>query len=709
MLALFLNPSRSTPPTRGKKGALPFFALLTLLAADLPGGEDPPFTTVLAVATARSDSFSPAEAAAPASENLSTLAPLRAVAENPYVARLVAGARAELDRPDPAEAWPALTLENAPGFFALRGTNDPRDARQVAARMDAFLWLHSHPASPLRGDPELLARFLRRAHTYADALTLLAANTKLGGRDLLDDFALGPALTALREFAALHPEHLSPAQRARWDEAFRATAANLATRIDNHRQAHAKGYTNIDLTLALHALNLGLHLRDDTWLERHRALLHLQRDHVLPDGATRYIWSQNESIGYHDVVAHYLGRIHEISADPVAADILRALEWYGPVSVGRLGEFWTAPSWKHQWNGATRPAGGEPVVALTRNPYVRGMVVPPSPSDAPGRDWPSARWQVSWWSPDIPSRPLPDNFTVLDRNIAGPRAWYSRFNYAATLRAIPLDEPGHATLLGAQVLRPDFSRGVLLMGVYPRVQLGSDRARPQSFAWLTSDLQSTSALGRTWSAFAADYQLHAFGSSRKGRLVPWRARQLWLGLPDRLVGVIDLTPDSTSTPAATVEGLVRFGTGGTVFGPPQKLVATTPGRHAFGDFIVIIHASDFAESVIETSPFRLPAAPFADLILRDPAPISGPRRFVVEIRPAYVTADAVVRAASGTAGLRVIVGPKTFTVRPDAPRDPAAPHRLPVEVSSPDPADHAPAWPDIQALLAAPPPAPSGP
>jgi hypothetical protein len=641
-------------------------------------------------------------AESPAPQNLSTLAPLRGVSENPYVARLVAGARAELDRPDPASDWPVLDADNAPGFLALRGTNDPRDCRQVAARMDAFLWLHSHPASPLRGDPEVLARFLRRAHAYADALALLAANEKLGGRELLDDFALGPALTALREFAALHPEKLTPAQRARWDEAFRATAANLTTRIDNHRRVHAKGYTNIDLTLALHALNFGLHLRDDSWLERHRQLLHLQRDHVLPDGATLYIWSQNESIGYHDVVAHYLGRIHEISGDPVAADILRGLEWYGPVSVGRLGEFWTAPSWKHQWNAADRPAGGEPVVALTRNPFVRGMVSPPSPDQPPGRNWHSARWQVSWWTPDIPSRPLPDNFTVLDRNIAGPRAWYSRFNYAATLRDIPLDEPGHATLLGAQIAREKFSRGVILMGVGPRVQLGADRAEPRSFASLTSGLRSELAIGRTWSAFAADYQLHAFGSSRKGRLAPWRGAQLWLCLPDRLVGVIDLAPDSPNTPPSRLEGLVRFGTGGTLFGPAQSLVPAGPGRHRFGDFLVVIHASDFAETVIETTPFRVPAAPFADLVLRDPAPGSSPRRFVVEIRPTWNTTDAQIRVAAdaGSPALRVVAGEKTFTVRRPVPATPGDLAPVRVDITSPDPADHAPAWADFAQLAA---------
>ncbi len=632
----------------------------------------------------------------------SCLAALRAVEGNPYVARLADGARAELARPDPAAQWPVIDEQNAAGFFALRGTGDARDARQVAARLDAYLWLYANPASPLRNDPALLERFLRRARAYVDALVFSGrAGALRGGRDILDDFALGPALTALREFSALFPESLSAADHARWDEAFRLTAAVLEPHIERHRSVHAKGYTNIDLTLSLHALNLGLHLRDSAWMERSRFLLHLQRGHVLPDGATRYIWSQNECIGYHDVVAFYIARHHEITGDPVALELLRGLEWYGPVSVGRLGEFWTSPSWKHQWNGAARPAGGEPVVAVTRNPYVRGMVTPPAPGARIGNDWPLARWQVAWWTPDVVARSLPDGYTVLDRNIAGPRAWYGRFNYAATLRDIPGDEPGHATLLGAQIMRPDDSRGVILMAVGPRVYLGGDRARPQSFASLTSGMKSALALGRHHSAFAADYQLHAFGSSRKGRLVPWRASQLWLCLPDRMVGVLDIFADSAPVPAARIEALVRFGTGGTVHGPSQTLLPAGPDRHAFGDFIVRVHASDFAQTVSEATPFRLASAPYGDLVLRDPAPGKDSRRVVVEIRPASTTADAEVRVSGefGSASLRVVAGGKTFTVRRSAPSAAGETASVRVEVQSPDPEDFEPAWSDFAALV----------
>jgi hypothetical protein len=196
-----------------------------------------------ALAWAASDAAAEVAPGGPAQASLSALAAPRGVAGNPYIARLAAGARAELARPDPADGWPHLDAASAPGYFTLRGSGDSRDARAVAARLDAYLWLFANPASPLRRDKALLGRFLRRAHAYAEAI-------------------------------------------------------NLSGRAG--------------------ALRGGHEVRDESWIDRSRAILHRQRGHVLPDGATRYIWSQNECLGYHDTVADYLARLHEISRDPFA-------------------------------------------------------------------------------------------------------------------------------------------------------------------------------------------------------------------------------------------------------------------------------------------------------------------------------------------------------------------------------------------------------
>ncbi len=630
----------------------------------------------------------------PAPANISTLRPPQATADNPYIGLMLAGAKNYLAKGDTPDSWPKLHPGQT-GFLTLRGGSDDKDVRGTAQRMETLLWLFANPASSLRHDPEILAAFLRRAHAYTDALEMGAASLK-PGRDLLDDFAIAPAACALREFAALYPGLLYPSQKASWDRAMRlaADAMMLKAKDFNGR------YANIDLALSFELLNFGLYLNDPALLAKSRELFIAQEKNILPDGATHYIWSQNESPGYHDTVATFIARTHEITGDDSALEMLRRMEWFGPVSVGRRGEYWTAPSWKHTWNGGENGTGGEPVAFLSRNPFLRGMLAPPE-SKPPYKGWDNLRGQVGWWMPGIPSRPLPDGFTILDRNTAGPRAWYGRFNYAATLRPIPTGEPGHSTLIGAQVLGPDHERGELVMGVFPRVFLGGDRANPRSFAWLTSGLQSGLAMGREWSAFAADYQLHGFGSSTKGNIVPWRGRQIWLGLPDRIVGVLELEPTGPDTPAASLEALVRLGTGGTVFAPPEELVSLGNNRFRFGDLIVVVHASDFEDLTTEVTPFRLPKAPFHDLVFMDSAPATAARRCVVEIRLADAPGDAKVRFEKDR--LVVSIGEKTFSVQRQAPAGPQDPPAVHVSVDSPDPADRAPAWPDYPTFISQPP------
>ncbi len=655
------------------------------------------------------------EPAAPTPANIGTLRPLFAAEGNPYVARIVAGARDYLATPGTGDDGKPKAGEVPLDDFSIAIA-----ARNTGARIEALFWLFAHPDSPLRHDPEVLKRFLRGAHAYTEGIEFAAAEGKLkAGQALLDDFAIAPASGALREFAVLYPGLLLPSQRTRWDRAMRLAADAMMGKAEGR----PGNYANIDLALSVQLLNFGLYLNDEKLLVRSRELFTAQAANILPDGGTHYIWSQNESPGYHDVAAHFIARIHEITGDESALTMLRRLEWYGPVSVGPRGEYWTTPSWKHTWNGDETAAGGEPIVSLTGNPWVRGMVLLPD-ANTPLRHWERARNSVAWWRPDIASRPLPNNYTILDRNNVGPRAWYGNFNYAATLRDIPVTEPGHSTLMGAQVTGENYARGVLLMGVYPRVYLGGDRANLRSFAWITSGLKSSITVGRECSAFFATYQLHAFGSSRKGKPVPWTGRQLWLGLPDRIVGVLDIIPESAATPGAMVEGLVRLGIGGTVFGPSQLLTATGPGQFTYGDLEVIIHESNYAETTTEETPFRRPKAPFADIVLRNAGPVDSPQRFVVEIRPAYVAENARVSISSEPNGLiafRTEVAGKAFalwanptdvpllaplgtpspTLSIHAPSEATAvaPRQHILQIESPVPADHLNGWTDYASMV----------
>ena len=116
---------------------------------------------------------------------------------NPYIDRLVAGAKDELKKED--IIWGKITPSN-PIFKENGGLYG---SRSTAARMQAFFWLMVNPASPMRGDAEIFKRFLRRYLAYIDAM--VNGKDIKAGQLIFDDFAIAPASCALREFSELYP------------------------------------------------------------------------------------------------------------------------------------------------------------------------------------------------------------------------------------------------------------------------------------------------------------------------------------------------------------------------------------------------------------------------------------------------------------------------------------------------------------------------
>ncbi len=587
-----------------------------------------------------------------ASENASVLIQPRTVENNPYLRRLVAGAEKALQIPD--KPWPRDDSDK-PLFGDL---NDLEyDPRRTAARMEAFFWLFSNPASPMKGNDEILSRLLRRAHTYVKSVL---TENHTAGRNIYDDFALVPASTVLREFSALYPTLLLPSQRTSWERAMRVAGDKVMAHSHRQLSHHAKGYANIDAAISVQLLNFGLALNDQSMITRSQELMRRVADAILPDGGFHYIWSQNESSGYHDVVCQFIGRAYEITEDETYRKMLRRTQWYGPVSNGRLSEYWTAPAWKHTWNSGLKGiAGGEIVAAASGNPFVNGMIVRPGLEDL--RRWENARSELPWYDGGLRSLDLPDRVTYPDRNIQGPRAWYGRFSYAATLRDIPSDEPGHATLIGALTTTEDHQIRAFVMGVFPRVRVGNDPTNPRSWAWLTTDMKASQVIGRHLSVSHASYELSTFNSSTVGKRSGWLATQLWLGLQDRIIGQIRVEPGPDAVSANDLEGIIRLGTGGTVNGNPEQIRDIGPRTWQYGDFVVRIWDRSFDHVEPRVVPFRLPAFPLTDLTL-NAADVQSPASFLVEIRTTWASPAEEVVSDSDGSGFRITVGERRFHV-----------------------------------------------
>ena len=638
---------------------------------------------------------------APSSQTntISALRPPMKAQGNPYIANLVAGAREELTKPDKP------FVKNTPTVNTFSGLSVEGGSRSAGDEMQAWLWLYANPASPLKGDPKVLERYLRVASAYADAIDvhggmslagsvasteatkgvpLVGAqgskgneNAPLAGQGIFDDFAIAPASCALREFAQIYPGLLLPSQKALWDRAMKTGGSVMWLKAKDREGT----YANIDLALAFEMLNFGLYLDNKEYLDKSRFLNEAQEKIIWPDGALAYLGHQNESANYHNSDTRDLARIYEVNQDPKVLELLKKTEWYGPVTCGKRGEFWTVPSWKDTWNDVTSSwTGGESVASLTGNPYLRGMNDQLLARQKDLKGWPANRLGLSWWNDQVKPLPLPDNYTVIDRNIAGPRAWYGRFNYAATTRPIPENEPGLATIMGAQVIESNGDQGNILMGVYPRIQEGKDpiskdgKFNRQAYAWRTYGLKSAVVTGRTFSAVAGTYQLQQYRSSQPGKPVDWIGRQLWLGLPDRIIGLVEISPSKEGEMAIDVEGVLRLGTGGTVNGKPTKIQQTGTNSWKYGDLAITFFGHNGAKIETPEVPYRLPKFPNTEIRVMDEKGVAGAsvpsaypatfnQWFLVEIRPSWVTTSAIVsriEEPKGILGFRAQIDARQF-------------------------------------------------
>jgi hypothetical protein len=686
---------------------------------------------------------------------------------NPYIAKLVAGAREELTKPDKP------FVKNTPTVNTFSGLSVEGGSRSAGDEMQAWLWLYANPASPLKGDPKVLERYLRVASAYADAIDIHGSmslagssvsteavkgaplvgaqgskgneNAPLAGQGIFDDFAIAPVSCALREFAQLYPGLLLPSQKALWDRAMKTGGAVMWLKAKDRQGT----YANIDLALAFEMLNFGLYLDNKEYLDKVRFLYESQEKIIWPDGALAYLGHQNESANYHNSDTRDLARIYEVNQDPKILELLKKTEWYAPVTCGKRGEFWTVPSWKDTWNDANPIwTGGESVASLTGNPYLRGMNDQLLARQKDLKGWQAGRLGVTWWRDDVKPLPLPDNYTVIDRNIVGPRAWYGRFNYAATTRPIPESEPGLATIMGAQVTEADGGMGNVLMGVYPRIrenkqELSKDgKYNRSAFAWRTYGLKSAVVMGRTFSAVAGTYQLQQYQSSQPGKPVDWIGRQLWLGLPDRIIGLVEISPSKEGAMAIDVEGVLRLGTGGTVNGKPTKIDQTGTNSWKYGDLAITFFGHNGSKIETPEVPYRLPKFPNTEIRVVDEKgaagasaptgyPASFTQWFLVEIRPSWVTTTASVtrlEEPKGILGFEAEVSAKKFRLLFN-PREgdlactlgatansslhdsmaglispvPATmnlkPLELAVQATSPDKEDHLQGWANFQEML----------
>jgi hypothetical protein len=580
-------------------------------------------------------------------------------ATNPYLKRINDGAALYLTTTD--LPWEKNTPElNVFADFNL--------ARSTAADMDALLWVFAHPNSGLRHHPEILRRLLRRTYAYLDAINVHGPLLPAGQlASFYDDFASAPASIVFREFQLLYPGLIPSNSNNEWDNAMTTAANNLWAAFGNRNAS----WVNTDVAIAVELHNLGMKTGRQELIDKGRYFIDdvLTSGRMFADGAVGYIGTQNEAGGYQGTVASYVNRYYQITDRPQALEILQKMEWYGPLN-GRMIDWWTSPSWKHAWNFISG-SGQTGESTNGKNPYTRAGLDAAIAAPATATNWIGSTSEVGWYESGTTALTRPDTYNVFDRNIQGPRSWQGGlWNTTGTLRAINDNESGHFTLMGAQVMDPDpnFRVNASVMGVFPRIRTatGGSRDADNTFAegrhaWLTSKLTGESTVTPDFTALAASHKIHVYGSSSKGTEHDWTARQVWLNLPDRSIGLLDLSPNANLT-AYEVQGAIRLGYGGTAYSSTKTLVSTGTNAWSYGKLRIKLHDHNYAEVAPEQYAFRVANAPITEITLRDQAgggsndtPVTytaGTRwKYITEFRPDTTTDEVTVTEVAEPGGL----------------------------------------------------------
>jgi hypothetical protein len=577
---------------------------------------------------------------------------------------MVEAARKELAKPD--IAW-SRTRKGKP---TLSWSQPHTDVRKAATKMREYFWLFAHEDSPMRGNPELLSRVLRRAHAYIDELNTGDYRDTGAGPRMLDQFAIEEYSSGLFEIIELHPGLLLPSQRNAWDRGLRMVSAKVWDMMKNARQWNL----NIETARMVGVLNFGYYANNKTMIAKVISHVDAVLKRMRPDGAWPYHGEGNPSVNYHNALLGSLLRIYEQTGHEPIARALEVSQWKGPV-MGRTDEFWTSPFFKTwRWNIRDgTEAGPEAAAALSGNRYLRWML---------DRKIRADRNQVAWYRGDVRPKPLPQRYTIPDRNVFGPRAWYGEFCYAGTFRQTsPQNVAGHETLMGAMTVDPKDGRlNSVLTDITPRIQmLPKDSKGNSAWARLTTDLVGATTISENYSVSTAVHGMGAVrGSAYRGPAAKgWHGRQIWIGLTDRLIGLVSVTAGKDGASAYAVNGVLRLVSGGTAGAETTKeLRRIAEDHYRYGQLDILIHDTTYKSITPLILEYRKKEYPATELIFsnRSKEPARAGRatrfsrdtefRFVIEVRPNWTQSKVNVKVLGDTqlSGLQVVGGRKSMQV-----------------------------------------------
>ncbi|MEM0966322.1 MAG: hypothetical protein AAGJ81_09270 [Verrucomicrobiota bacterium] len=515
------------------------------------------------------------------------------------------------------------------GQFTPRLNNGWYYTRQ-AETLHLLAWAFCHPQSEYYLDPELFPIVMRRLSQslefwYNDSEQRIIVGEKdLGtssGLDSEQDFK--ETASALLYMMLTVPDYFLPAEKERWLTGVRRKTEipmrSHVVQADNFIRQTPEVYSskvfripnknyNWMVGLAISSLLLD----DEELMEGALTILEMLNLSIYEDGGMPYINYENECPSYHGI--HVVGNLwmHRLTGEPRAMENLEKLRRFYPTHVEPSGEleYFTDTFAKHYFSGPGVAKTGSTILAQLFSCPQNQRIAEVSG----GADSVNTPMFAEIYRPGVEAAAGQDQFVFYDRNIQGPRGRFGDWSFAGTGRIYDPDRKlrrGKDTLVGAMISDdPSERRGRPLNAAIAAVNIGvlkpeEDRVgklREFNYYMLSTREQNTDIVGPNFASFSSHFIPKGSKSNWRHTLSEYRTNQLFLMLPDRLVGFVSLDA-SEEEPSGEVSGEIRLYDGRnrhrTEVGKRHDLEKNGEDSFIFGRMQIQLVEHNFEEVVVE--------------------------------------------------------------------------------------------------------------
>jgi hypothetical protein len=505
------------------------------------------------------------------------------------LARMMAAPNLLETRVPPKSYFPEIRdMEHNPGaeglfdikpYREVSPTNPKkRDRKPGLSDADSVILAYAllHPQSPAKGDPQALRALL----------TSLNQAWCVRGPS---PWSEANALKALILLEAVYPNLVPPSVKAAWHQEIRTRGdkeiADYGKLFDENYVS--RSWLNGDVRNTLNVGYRGIILNDPAYAQWTANAVKCMVRTLQPDGATNYTGYQNEGGMYHDPAINAMAWWWLFSGDLAARDfVIRSAPFYPLVSHRFVCEEYTCPAQKHYYNGL-RPSLPFPGY-LARDPYAVAACLRNA----------KRHLDAFFYDPGLPVVQPPDNYTLFDRNIIGPRGRYGNLDFALSTRDFsyypgktnpvsrtPAKGFGVTTILGMRIMNPpeleasqrNWPMNAVAEYILNYVKIGKFEFNKGEL------LESSVSMAHAAAAVSVKYMTSGrLGQNQNWGPVPFANIQAWIVNGERAVGLMRITA-TEAVKDARMSTMFQFVSGRAPWGVRKELVSTGKWEHAYGD------------------------------------------------------------------------------------------------------------------------------